>query len=188
MKFSIIIPAYNSAAFIKQALDSIKSQTFTDYELIVVCDSCTDNTEEIAKEYGARTFTVDFHQDGQTRNIGIDNAKGEYLLFMDDDDWWMHENVLEKIDNALNDCDVLRFGFYWQMRGYCPPDNYYACWEKAWRREFVGDSRFSDVDKWSDVDFYNAVMWKHPRIKDLDECLYYYNYLREGSQSWEVES
>ena len=188
MRFSIIIPAFNSASYIKRALDSIKEQTFEDYELIVVCDSCIDNTKEIAEQYADKVYEVDFHQDGFTRNVGIDHADGEYLLFMDDDDWWMHENVLEKIDNALNDCDVLRFGFYWQMRGYCPPDNYYACWEKAWRREFVGDSRFSDVDKCSDVDFYNSVMWKHPRIKDLDECLYYYNYLREGSQSWEVES
>ena len=189
MKFSIIIPAYNSAKYIRNALESIKSQTYTDYELIVVCDSCTDNTEEIAKEYGARTFTVNFHQDGQTRNVGIDNAQGELLLFMDDDDWWLHEHVLDDINKAFRHCDVLRFGFYWQLRGQCGPGDYYACWMKCYRREFIGDDvRFSDIDKWSDVDFYNAVMWKHPRIRDLDECLYYYNYMREGSQSWEVES
>ena len=53
MKFSIIIPAHNAAEHIQNALDSVTEQTFTDYELIVICDSCTDNTEQIAKEYGA---------------------------------------------------------------------------------------------------------------------------------------
>ena len=45
--FSVIVPAYNSAEYIRKGLDSIKEQAFTDYELIIVCDSCTDNTEEI---------------------------------------------------------------------------------------------------------------------------------------------
>ena len=58
MKFSIIIPAHNSAGYIQNALDSVAEQTFTDYELIVVCDSCTDNTEEIAKEYGINKNSV----------------------------------------------------------------------------------------------------------------------------------
>ena len=51
MKFSIIIPAYNSAGYIRKALDSVKAQSCKDYELIVVCDSCGDDTEQIAKEY-----------------------------------------------------------------------------------------------------------------------------------------
>ena len=75
MKFSIIIPAHNSAGYIQNALDSVVEQTFEDYELIVVCDSCTDNTEEIAKEYGARTVAVDYHCDGLTRNKGIEMAE-----------------------------------------------------------------------------------------------------------------
>ena len=55
MRFSVIIPAHNAAGHIRKALDSVRSQTFRDYELIVVCDSCTDDTQEIAEEYGART-------------------------------------------------------------------------------------------------------------------------------------
>ena len=51
MMFSIIIPAHNAAEYIRKGLDSIKSQSYKDYELIVVCDACTDNTEAIAREY-----------------------------------------------------------------------------------------------------------------------------------------
>ena len=59
MKFSLILPAYNAADRIRKALDSVKAQSFTDYELIVVCDRCTDNTKAIAESYGAKTIDVD---------------------------------------------------------------------------------------------------------------------------------
>lgn len=185
MRFSIIIPAYNSAKFIRAALNSIKEQTSTDYELIVVCDSCTDNTKEIAGQYADKVYEVDFHQDGFTRNVGIDHAEGEYLLFMDDDDWWLNERVLERLDNAVDDYDLIRFGFYWQSRGYRSPGDYFAVWNKCWKREFVGDTRFSDVPNTSDVDFHVACMQKQPTVKDIDECFYYYNFMRKGSQTWE---
>ena len=90
-RFSIIIPAYNSANYIRKALESVKSQVFTNYELIVVCDSCMDNTEEVAKEYTDKVIIVNNHCDGPTRNRGIEEACGDYILFMDDDDWWLHE-------------------------------------------------------------------------------------------------
>ena len=84
MKFSVIIPAHNSAGHIRNALDSIAEQTFTDYELIVVCDSCTDNTADVAREYADIVEEVEYHADGPTRNRGIELATGDWVLFMDD--------------------------------------------------------------------------------------------------------
>lgn len=191
MRFSIIIPAYNAENHIRKALDSIKSQVFTDYELIVVCDSCKDNTEEIAKEYGARTETVNFHQDGFTRNRGIDMAQGEYILFMDDDDWWIHEYVLTLLDEKLKenpDVDILCFSFIFKGWKYATPTGnkgrrWIATWNKCWKRSSIGDTRFSDVYSVSDVHFHNAMMKKGLKILDWDVLMYYYNYLREGSIS-----
>jgi len=186
MKFSVIIPAHNSSGFIRKALESIRSQYYTDYELIVVCDACTDNTAEVAQYYDARVYEVDFHRDGLARNVGIDNAKGDWLLFMDDDDWWIHEFVLDLLAGAIgkHQEDVFRFSFIWKGRGYYSPGDYFAVWNKCWRREFVGDTRFSDVLNWSDVDFHKAMMAKEPRIFDWDMPMYYYNFMREGSISW----
>jgi glycosyltransferase involved in cell wall biosynthesis len=65
-------------------------------------------------QYGAKVHIVNFGNDGLTRSKGLDVAKGEYVLFMDDDDWWLHEFVLEQIDNELKELsnpDVLAFSF-----------------------------------------------------------------------------
>lgn len=185
MTFSIIIPAYNSAAYIHKALDSIARQTFHDYEVIVVCDSCKDETAEVARGYGAKVLTVPFENEGLTRNVGIDVSAGDWLLFMDDDDWFTRDDVLQTIYNALDDdIDVIRFGFIWGKLGYHKPGNYYACWNKCYRRAFVGSTRFTSEKNRADVGFRNYILDKNPRTRDINDALYYYDYMREGSVSW----
>lgn len=191
MRFSVIIPAYNASNHIRKALDSIKQQTFKDYELIVVCDSCTDNTEEIAREYGAITRRVYNHCDGPTRTQGIQMAKGEYLLFMDDDDWWVHEYVLEMLDKKLQEednPDVLCFSFIFKHWKYASPrgnngHRWVATWNKAWKREFVGDTIFPNVQFKSDLFFNREMVAKGGKWVDWDKLMYYYNYKRTGSQT-----
>lgn len=190
MRFSIIIPAYNAADHIRKALESVKSQAFTDYELIVVCDSCADNTREIAKEYGARTIAVNLHHSGYTRNIGLDHAHGEYVLFMDDDDWYLHEFVFQQLDEKLrveNDPDILYFAFIFRGICYSNPENgnyLPAFWNKCWRREFIKDLRVEDEDTYEgDVEFQNKALSMNPRIVEWNMPMYYYNYMRPGSMS-----
>lgn len=186
MKYSIIIPAYNAEQHIRQTLESIRAQSFTDYELIVICDSCTDNTEDVAKQYGAITANVDYHNTGMSRNKGIELASGEFILFMDDDDWFLHEFVLEELTKRLGGFDVVIFGFIWKGVGYAPPvranmEVFPAVWCKAWKREAIGNTRFPDTFP-EDVPFTNEMLHK-PGIKAgvFDTPLYYYNYMRNGS-------
>ena len=192
-RFSVIVPAYNAAGYIARGLNSIEMQTFRDFELIVVCDSCEDETAAIALNYADKVIQVDYHLDGLTRNAGINSAAGEYLLFMDDDDWWLHRDAFRIIHEALEcdpDMDVLCFGFRWQHNGdriQRPGDEVFAVWSKAWRRAFVADTRFPARPYWSDVDFHRAMMAKKPEIGYIDDVLYYYNYLRPGSISWRKE-
>lgn len=188
MMFSIIIPAYNAAGHIRKALESVKAQDFDDYELIVVCDSCTDDTEQIAKEYGARTATVNFNRDGLTRNVGINMAQGRYILFMDDDDHWLHEYVLTMLFNmiVLNDADIIAFAFIWKGRGYASPQHdgglfYPAVWNKCYKRSIIGDTRFGDEWSVSDLPFTQALFAKKPKIFAWNMPFYYYNYMRKGS-------
>lgn len=194
MRFSVIIPAHNSEKFISKALDSIKYQSFTDFELIVVCDRCTDNTKAIAESYGAKTIEVDFGRDGLTRNTGLDVAQGEYIIWSDDDDHYLHEFAFEMIDKKLketNDPELLIYSFIWKGCGVTKPLNkfnepYIAVWCKAWRRDWIADTRFSGVYSVSDLDFHKAMMKKPHRTVLYDTPLYYYNYLRKGSISHEM--
>lgn len=194
MRFSIIIPAHNAGKHIKKALDSITNQTFRDFELIVVCDSCKDNTESIARAYGAKAIPVDFHNDGLARSKGLDVAKGDWILFMDDDDWWLHEYVLAQIDQKLREhndlMDVLCFSFIFKGYKYATPDgnrgsHWCAVWNKCWKRSSIGSTRFPNIPCSSDLHFHTEMFAKQLQIIDWDMPMYYYNYLRPGSISWQ---
>ena len=193
MKFSVIIPAHNSAGYIKNALESIAEQTFTDYELIVVCDSCTDNTADVAREYADIVEEVEYHADGPTRNRGIELATGDWVLFMDDDDWWLHEYVLQQLSDKIDAepwADIIAFSFIFRHIGYAKPIRkcngcmWIACWCKCYRRSVIGDARFSDItDGSADMQFFNGIFSKGLRICFWDMPMYYYNYWREDSIS-----
>lgn len=89
-RFSVIIPTYNRSLLLKEAIDSVLSQSFQDYEIIVVDDGSTDNTRILIKEYGEKIHY--YYQDNQgpgiARNLGINNAAGEFITFLDSDDLW----------------------------------------------------------------------------------------------------
>jgi len=189
--FSVIVPAHNSEAFIEKGLKSIKQQVFTNYELIVVCDNCTDKTAEIALNYADKVLIRNYGLDGLARNAGIEAAEGEWLLFMDHDDWWLHEYAFQMLHDFImvrkhEPLDVVMFNFIWKDRGYCQQTRFrtVAVWNKCWRREFVGDTRFPAKPYWSDVDFNRNMFDKMPIVTSMDHALYYYNYLKPGSISW----
>ena len=185
--FSVITPQHNSAEFMRRGLGSIRNQDFRDYELIIVCDDCTDNTAEIAIRYADVVIRTRYGRAGLARNAGIDAAQGEWILFMDDDDWYL-PGAFGKIANELDvqkDIDILAYGFEWKGIGttyQSEKKKYPAIWNKAWRREFIGTERFPDWIHTDDLGFTRAMMPK-ARIGYMYEALYYYNFMRPGSVS-----
>lgn len=197
--FSVIIPAHNAEKYISRGLNSIADQTFQRFELIVVCDACTDltpnvvNTTLLFRNFPLKIIETSYHLDGMARNAGLDAARGKWVLFMDDDDWFMHEYVFQQLHDvtANTDADLITFGFIWKSRGYydnAPEHASVAVWNKCWRREFIGKTRFPDTPYWSDVEFEKRIMEKKPRAAWLNMPMYYYNYLRPGSISQRKEA
>lgn len=94
-KFSIVLPTYNRAFYLNEALASVFAQTYTDYELIVIDDGSTDKTPEVIRQYGPRLRF--FHQKNQgrsaARNFGIRQAHGELIAFLDSDDHWLPDKL-----------------------------------------------------------------------------------------------
>jgi glycosyltransferase involved in cell wall biosynthesis len=115
MRFSVIIPSCNNGKWIGKTLDSILSQTFKDYEIIVVDDMSTDNSVEVIKsklrDIDVCVINQSKRLNGGSRNEGIIRARGEYLIFIDSDDWFIDNTVFEDIDKKLNGEDVMFLGY-----------------------------------------------------------------------------
>ena len=190
--FSVIVPCHNSAEYMRKGLDSIRAQGFRDYELIIICDSCDDETGEIAKEYSDYQLTVEFGRAGMSRNAALDIARGEWVLFMDDDDWYFPGafQVLHDELTRQTNIDVLAYGFEWKDRGptlQSKNNIKTAVWNKAWRRKFIGKERFPD---WIHTDDLGFARKMHPKARFgfLSMILYYYNFMRPGSVSDRIRS
>lgn len=108
--FSIIIPTYNHANYIRRCLDSLLIQTFSNWEAIVVNNFSEDNTIEIVKGYkDPRIQIISIANGGViavSRNKGISEAKGNWICFLDSDDWW-YPNKLEVSLQYLSDYDLI---------------------------------------------------------------------------------
>lgn len=107
MKFSVIVPIYKVEKFLPQCIESVLRQTFTDYELILVDDGSPDNCKEICEHYAASDKRVRFisRPNGglsAARNTGIHAANGDYLIFLDSDDYWVNKHGLELINKAIS--------------------------------------------------------------------------------------
>lgn len=92
-KISVIMPAYNAANSIKESILGVLNQRFTDYHLYVIDDASTDDTAEVVRPFihDRLTYIRNEHNRGvaETRNIGIEAAKGDYIAFCDSDDVWL---------------------------------------------------------------------------------------------------
>ena len=115
IKFSIVIPAYNVEKYLLKCVDSCLRQTYTNFELLIVDDGSTDRTPQLCEELGEYDNRIKiFHQEnsGQSvaRNFAVDRATGDYIMFLDSDDFWIDEFVLEKIVRHIAiDVDVVAF-------------------------------------------------------------------------------
>lgn len=107
-KVSVILPAYNGEKFIAAAVDSVLGQTYTDYEIIVVDDGSKDRTAEILSRYGKKIKVVSQQNGGiaKARNIAIENSKGEYLAFLDQDDIWLPDKLGLQVALMEKDRDI----------------------------------------------------------------------------------
>lgn len=117
MRYSVIIPVYNAKETLRRCLDSLVRQQFSDYELLLINDGSTDGSDAICREYAntyscVRYFVKENGGVSSARNLGLEQAEGEYILFVDSDDY-VSENYFSVISDALdnNVVDLLMFGY-----------------------------------------------------------------------------
>lgn len=109
-KISVIVPVYKVEQYLPRCIDSILAQTFTDFELLLIDDGSPDNSGKICDEYAKKDERIRvFHKENggvsSARNIGLDNARGEWIAFVDSDDW-VNETYFSDLQNTKADLSI----------------------------------------------------------------------------------
>ena len=124
--FSIIIPVYKVQNYLRQCIDSVLAQTFTDFEIILVDDGSPDECPQICDEYAAKDsrIAVIHKKNGglsSARNAGMKKAQGKYIIFLDSDDYWSSMTALKEIYNLANSLDydiiTIKYTKYYEQTG-----------------------------------------------------------------------
>lgn len=118
---SVIIPVYNAAKYLEEALDSVAQQTYPSYEVLLIDDGCTDDSLAICEQFANRDdrFKVFQKPNGgvsSARNYGLDRANGQYVTFMDNDDY-VYPDWLAYMAREIRGCDMLICNFTQCFRG-----------------------------------------------------------------------
>lgn len=218
MKFSVIIPVYNVEAYLRDCLDSVLNQTFSDWEAICVNDGSTDRSALILDEYASkdeRIVVVAQANSGTAaaRNVGLKVAKGDYIFFLDSDDW-LESNALQSIADQLDGEDVLCFSGrryfeeskeyhqadqlserqyksgmdYYNDNALLPRDFAFVCVVlRVYKRSFViGHQLFFDDDvSYEDNLWVPIVLYYADSVKVIPDALYVYR-IRTGSKMSEA--
>lgn len=192
MKISVIIPVYNTQDYLADCVDSILGQSLEGIELILINDGSTDNSGEIMGEYvrrfpdKIRAITVDNGGQGRARNFGIDMAQGEFLSFIDSDDY-LEKDALELMYAAAmeNDADIvvcdMEKRFDDGRREYVkaalqaePLASAGSSSNKIFRRSTVGDIRFPTGLWYEDFAFSAKLLLKSKKTVFVEKPLYIY--------------
>ena len=204
---SVIIPVYGVEKHIHQCLDSIITQSYKNLEIIVINDGTRDRSAEIAKEYArkdSRIRVYDYENAGVSvaRNRGLDLAKGDYISFVDSDDW-LNSDFYKKLADALetNDADIAKcsivetdtvteknicfqkskakeadFDLYFSKCGML----WIVVWNALYKREIVMDVRYPAGVNFEDNYGSGMYIFKAKKVIELKDALYYYRYNTSG--------
>lgn len=174
IKFSIIVPIYNVEKYLENCLNSIAHQTFNSYEVIIVCDKCQDNSEKIVNNYVTKYKWQKIYEEktglAKARNLGVAKSQGEYLVFIDGDDY-VKEDFLETLNNSLNDKpDVLRFQIQDRIENKVVEHK-----EKGFKI-VNGIDAFEKIIKYHYIEnawayCYNRTYWQTNKFKYMEGCI-----------------
>lgn len=185
-KISVIIPVRDLGSVTERCLDSIACQDFdkSDYEILVVFDSCTDDSESVVKYWSLRhpdvrmrTFACGCKSPGGARNVGLDNASGEYIMFVDGDDRLINASAMTILCDAARGHNAVRMTDHEVTGTTVKFSTRPTVWLHFFSRELIGNDRFSDLQLCEDYEFVKRIRSK----PEYDEAtvsmpLYRYNY------------
>src|SRR3569833_1098102 len=120
-RISVVIPSFYRSSDIGRCLDSLLAQTYTNFEVLVCDDGATDGTAEVVRGYEDRLnltyhWQKNFGGPARARNLGVGLARGDYIAFLDSDDWWAPEKLQTSLDYLSRGADVVYHDLYLGVR------------------------------------------------------------------------
>ena len=187
-KISVIIPVHNLENEIIRCLESIADQDFdmAEYEILTILDSCTDNSEDIIRtwhsEHSDLTLNIFYAQcrtPGGARNVGLDMAEGEYIMFVDGDDYLINDHAMTMLYNAVQGHNAVRVMDH-ETNNRVKFSQRLTLWLHFFSRELIGEERFTDMRLNEDFEFVKRIRSK-PEYDEIQvfEPLYFYDYDEE---------
>ena len=187
-KISVIIPVHNLENEIIRCLESIADQDFdmTEYEILTILDSCTDNSEDIIRtwhsEHSDLTLNIFYAQcrtPGGARNVGLDMADGEYIMFVDGDDYLINDHAMTMLYNAVQGHNAVRVMDH-ETNNRVKFSQRLTLWLHFFSRELIGEERFTNMLLNEDFEFVKRIRSK-PEYDEIQvfEPLYFYDYDEE---------
>ena len=193
MDLSLIIPCHNLENYIQPLLSTLHNQNIDgiSVEYIFIIDSSTDHTKQIISEWATkeRNNSVDIkiidsqcHNCGLSRNIGLDVASGEYIWFVDGDDWIVDPNSFSLLVDIMRENNLLVLRFDWFSNYIRNNMDWCMVWQYIYRKDFIGGLRFVNVEPGEDLEFNKYLLSKIDyKIPFITNKLYFYNFKRSGS-------
>ena len=185
MKLTIIIPYYNVLDHIKRLFTVLEPQLDDEVEVIIVDDGCNEKELDSLK---ARVIHLETNSGGagKPRNVGIGNAKGKYIAFIDADDMVTADYISEIKKKIEEDKDIIYLSWVSNKHDVVvtdkPPMWNPTVWSKVYKRELIGDTRFEEVINYAEDKKFNDMI-KPKTSSFVDKQVYVYNNDREGSLS-----
>lgn len=201
-KVSVIIPVYNSEKYLTECLESVVNQTLTDIEIICINDGSTDNSLEILKQFQKKDNRIKIIDQensgaGRARNVGIDKSCGEYLYFLDSDDY-IKQNALEIFVSSIGDADICLCKCSYiddsntiQKPPHDKPvrtDNIFKIYPiplftKLYKTDFIKEKNIKcqEIKTCNDVYFHYASLILASSIKSIADTLIIHRESRQGS-------
>lgn len=207
-KFAIIVPNFNNnhgeykgKTYLQNCIESILSQTYKNFELIIVDDMSTDTSVETIKSYKDDKIHLIKNNrkryNGGSRNVGIEYAKttdADYICFIDSDDWWIHDKVLEHINRKLYNHEMMILGSEMlftngtTLKQYNKFDNYedvFMCINKVWCTAWSRVIRIDKIVYFCEDTLMEDRVWSYRQadnvdfksIKNINEIVYCWNRL-----------
>lgn len=212
MKISVIIPVYNVETYLQKCVDSILGQTYKDFELLLINDGSTDSSPMICDNYAKQDSRVKvFHKENEgvsrTRNFGLEKAEGDWVWFVDSDDYAEPDTLQRFVDVVSDhpDIDIYKFGF--DMEGSNKNMTFQASepvlltstsrmileletncytgflWNTIFRRSVIGNKKFNEDISYCEDHLFSFNAFSEARLLYIDQNIGYHYIVKDSGNN-----